>query len=92
MGVQTVGNAVSAVGLTPGVGNAWQETMGRFDMSGDGDISFNEFLDWWKEDAKEEFKRKARDSDPTNDDPKMLETSVGQQLKEHEEIGHDLAQ
>lgn len=86
------GHACQAIGKVFANEDELQETMGRFDMSGDGDISFNEFLDWWKEDAKEEFKRKARDSDPTNDDPKMLETSVGQQLKEHEEIGHDLAQ
>ena len=50
------------------------EIMEKFDQSGDGDISFSEFLDWWKEDAKEAWKTQQR----ANKDASIrLETSVG---------------
>ena len=52
--------------------------MARFDQSGDGDISFSEFLDWWKEDAREAWKAQQKADE---DASVRLETSVGQVLK-----------
>ena len=50
------------------------ETMGQFDQSGDGDISFPEFLDWWKADAKEAWKKQRREE---KDASVKLDLSVG---------------
>ena len=54
------------------------ETMARFDQSGDGDISFSEFLDWWKEDAREAWKvQQKADANAEG----QLNASVSQVLK-----------
>ena len=54
------------------------ETMARFDQSGNGVISFSEFLDWWKEDAREAWKMQQKaDADATV----RLDTSVSNLLK-----------